>query len=94
MKNPNRKTVSQLESLPNIGKSIAEDLRLIGIDHPKKLIGMEPLQMYNQLCRQTGTRQDPCVLDTFMAAVQFMKDGKPLPWWAFTEERKKTIRGS
>ncbi len=39
MKNPDKKTVSRLVDLPNIGKMMAYDLQLIGIDHPKKLIG-------------------------------------------------------
>ena len=38
MKNPDRNTVSKLDALPNIGKTIAKDLELIGIDHPKKLV--------------------------------------------------------
>ena len=43
MKNPDRKTVSKLEMLPNIGQAIADDLRLIGIQHPKDLINQDPL---------------------------------------------------
>ena len=89
MKNPDRDTVSQLDALPNIGKAIAADLQLIGIDHPKKLIGMEPFKMYKELCIKTGQRHDPCVIDVFMSAVHFMEGGDPLPWWSFTEERKK-----
>jgi hypothetical protein len=89
MKNPGRKTVSKLEELPNIGKAMAEDLRLIGIDHPKKLIGKDPFKLHEALCKATGTRQDPCVLDVFMSAVRFMESGEPRPWWSFTDERKK-----
>jgi hypothetical protein len=63
MKNPDRKTVSRLEALPNIGKATADDLRLIGVDHPKKLIGKDPFKLYEALCKASGTRQDPCVLD-------------------------------
>ena len=44
MKNPDRDKVSRLDALPNIGKAIAADLHLIGIDHPKKLVGMEPFK--------------------------------------------------
>ncbi len=94
MKNPDIKTVSRLEDLPNIGKAMADDLRLIGIDHPKKLIGKDPFKMYNKLCCATGTRQDPCVIDVFMAAVHFMEGGKPRPWWSFTDERKRLIAGN
>jgi len=46
MKNPDRDTVSRLDELPNIGKAMAGDLLLIGIDHPKKLIGKEPFELF------------------------------------------------
>ncbi len=91
MKNPDRDKVSRLEELPNIGKAMAADLHLIGISHPNKLIGMEPLQMYEALCTATGKKHDPCAIDVFMSAVHFMEGGEPLPWWSFTQERKKQI---
>ncbi len=91
MKNPNRKTVSQLEALPNIGKAIAQDLHLIGIDHPKQLIGKDPYTLYRTLCTQSRQTHDPCVLDVFIAAVNFMEGGNAQPWWAFTDERKRRI---
>jgi hypothetical protein len=88
MKNPDRKTASRLEDLPNIGKAMAGDLRLIGIDHPKKLIGKDPFKLYDTLCRATGTKQDPCVIDVFISVVHFMEGGQSLPWWHFTDKRK------
>ena len=94
MKNPNRKTISHLEELPNIGKAMAGDLRLIGIDCPSKLIGKNPFELYDELCAKSGKRHDPCVIDVFMSVVQFMEGGDALPWWAFTEERKGMIAGA
>lgn len=91
MKNPNRETVSRLEDLPNIGKASAGDLHLIGIDHPKDLVGEEPFEMYERLCTTTGQTHDPCMIDVFMSVVHFMEGGEPLPWWSFTELRKKKI---
>ena len=91
MKNPDRATVSQLEELPNIGKAMAADLRLVGIDRPKELIGKNPFELYDKLCAKSGKRQDPCVIDVFMSVVQFMEEGDALPWWAFTEKRKEMI---
>lgn len=88
MKNPDRNKISRLDALPNIGQAIAADLHLIGIDHPMKLIGMEPFKMYEDLCVVKGKRHDPCVIDVFMSAVHFMEGGDPLPWWSFTKERK------
>lgn len=79
----------QLEQLPNIGPSIAADLRLIGVQHPADLPAQDPYTLYQQLCAATGKRQDPCVLDTFIAAVDFMRGGDPRPWWAYTAQRKQ-----
>jgi hypothetical protein len=77
-----------LEQLPNIGPALAEDLRLIGIRHPAQLRGRDPFVMYQSLCAATGHRQDPCVLDTFMAATDFMRGAAPSPWWHYTAQRK------
>jgi hypothetical protein len=92
MKNPDRHTVSRLEELPNIGKSIAGDLRLIGIDNPSMLAGKDPFELYDQLCCKVGKRIDPCVIDVFMSAVNFMETGVALPWWDFTASRKKKLK--
>jgi hypothetical protein len=78
----------QLEQLPNIGPSIAADLRLLGIQQPADLLGRQALELYQALCAKTGKRQDPCVLDTFMAATAFMAGAEPRPWWDYTAERK------
>ena len=91
MKNPNRTTASHLEELPNIGKAMAGDLRLIGIDSPRELIGKNPFELYDKLCTKSGKRHDPCVIDIFMSVVRFMEGGDALPWWAFTAERKGMI---
>ncbi len=91
MKNPDRQTVTRLEALPNIGPAIAADLRQIGIAHPQALIGKDPFALYDMLCRVSGHRHDPCVIDVFMAAVDFMAGGDPQPWWAFTARRKKQL---
>lgn len=78
-----------LEQLPNIGPSIAADLRSIGVQVPRDLIGRDGFALYQALCRSTGRRQDPCVLDTFMAATDFMAGAPPRPWWTYTAERKR-----
>lgn len=91
MKAPDRKTVSQLEELPNIGKAIGKDLRLIGIDHPKALIGKNAFQLYHLLCDTKGQRIDHCVIDVFMSVIQYMEGIEAQPWWAFTGERKRIL---
>lgn len=83
--------VKRLEDIPNIGKSIAADLRGIGIDEPQQLLQHEPLDLYLQLSGPMGKRHDPCVLYTFMAARHFMQSGEKLAWWKFTEQEKKLL---
>ena len=78
----------QLEQLPNIGPSLAGDLRSIGIRLPVDLIASDAYTLYLALCTRSGKRQDPCVLDTFIAACEFMRGGAPTPWWLYTARRK------
>ena len=82
---------ANLEDLPNVGASIAADLRAAGIRQPWQLKRKDPYALYDRLNRVTGLRHDPCVLDTFIAVVRFVRGGPPRPWWAFTAERKRTL---
>jgi hypothetical protein len=84
-----RLTPKALEDMPNIGPSIAGNLRRIGIHHPNDLSGQAPDDLYRAVCLETGARQDPCLLDVFIAAVRFMDGGPPRPWWHYTAERKR-----
>lgn len=78
----------RLEQLPNIGPALAADLRRIGIERPADLRGEDAYALYRRLCQATGVRQDPCVLDTFLAATDFMAGAAARPWWAYTAQRK------
>lgn len=79
----------QLEQLPNVGPAIAADLRRIGVLHPADLATRDAFELYLALQGATGQRQDPCVLDTFLAATDFMRGAPRRPWWAYTAERKQ-----
>src|SRR5437879_1939378 len=85
------RSVAELEQIPNVGPAIAADLRQLGITAPGDLTGRDPYAMYDDLCRITGQRHDPCLLDTFMAAVRFMEGGPKKPWWRYTAERKQEL---
>ena len=78
----------QLEQLPNIGPAMAADLRALGIAHPQELASRDAFVLYQALCAHSGRRQDPCVLDTFMAATDFMRGAPAAPWWHYTPQRK------
>jgi hypothetical protein len=81
----------RLEDIPNIGKKIAGNLRQLGYEEPAQLRAQDPYAMYDRLCALTGTRHDPCLLDTFIAAVRFMHGAPAVPWWAYTAERKREL---
>lgn len=83
--------MGQLEDLPNIGKTIAGYLRLIGIQTPDQLKGQDPYQMFERLAQVSGRSFDPCLLDVFISAVRFVDGGPPCPWWHYTTERKQTL---
>ena len=87
-----RDRLAKLTDLPNIGPAMAKDFELLVIRKPEQLKGRDPLRLYNELCKKTKARQDPCVLDTFISVVRFMDGDKPKPWWFYTEERKQVYR--
>lgn len=86
-----RRDIAKFEDIPNIGKAMAGDLRLLGYQSPGQLAGQDPYAMYEKLCRVTGSRHDPCVIDVFIAAVRYMEGGPKAPWWKFTAERKRAL---
>ena len=86
----------KLRMLGAAGRQVAEGaldrLRLPGIRrrpvHLDAQRGQDALALYRRLEALTGTRQDPCVLDTFIALTRFMAGEAARPWWAYTAERK------
>jgi predicted GIY-YIG superfamily endonuclease len=83
--------VARLEDIPNVGSAVAADLRQLGITTPAELPGRDPYALYDDLCRITGHRHDPCTLDTFIAAVRYMEGAPKKPWWKYTAERKREV---
>lgn len=65
------------------------DLKRIGVTTPAQLKKQDGFALYKKLCKVTGTRHDPCVLDTFIAAVGFMNGDPARPWFWYTKGRKK-----
>jgi Pathogenicity locus len=82
---------ARLEDLPNIGTSIAGDLRGLGIHSPAELATRDPLATYLRLSSPMGQRHDPCVLYTLMAARHYLDTGEALVWWKFTDAGKRLL---
>ncbi len=81
--------VERFQDIPNIGPAMVRDFLDLGLKSPKDLKKKNPLTLYKKMCQVSGTRMDPCVLDTYMAAIDFMNGAEARPWWAYTKERKK-----
>jgi hypothetical protein len=82
----------QLRDLISVGPAIERDFHLLGIRTVPQLAKHDPRKLYRRLERLTGTRQDPCVLDTFHAAVAQARNPR-LPaqkcqWWYWSRKRK------
>ena len=86
------KAERKLGQLVSIGPAMLRDFELLGIHSVAQLARRNPQRMYQDLCRITGTRQDPCVLDTFSAAVAQARDPLLPPdqcqWWYWSRKRK------
>lgn len=93
MKAKSSNEATELKQIPNVGKAVIRDLRVLGITKPAQLKGKDGLSLYTRLNELTGVRHDPCSADVFMAAVDFMNGGKPKPWWVFTKKRKQLLKG-
>ena len=70
-----------------------EDFHRLGITQPRQLIGKDGLALYKKICRVDGVRHDPCVIDVFLAAVDYMEGAPKRPWFWYTAGRKKMTEG-
>lgn len=78
----------QLSELRNIGKAMLADFALLGVASVTDLAKLDADELYGRLCVLTGARHDPCVHDTFAAAIHEARTGEALDWWAFTPLRR------
>ena len=82
---------SRLDQLPSVGTKTSKYLSLAGVHTPKDLIGKDPYMLYVRLCEREKSYYDPCLLDQFIAATEFMNTGKNRDWWKYTSSRKKNF---
>jgi hypothetical protein len=87
-----------LGDLDGIGPAMLADFRKLDVPDVASLARQDPRALYDRLCRLTGGRQDPCVLDTFCCAVAQARDSA-LPaaqrrWWWWSRRRLAARRRS
>lgn len=92
MKAKYARDAKKLSDIPNIGPAVVRDLNMLGIHLPNDLLDKDPHILYIKLSTITGVRHDPCVLDTFIAAVDFMNGAEAKPWWWYTKGRKERYK--
>lgn len=75
----------ELQTIPGIGRTIAQDLRDLKIFKVADLKGKNPLRLYEEMCAFQGQKIDPCMLYTLRCAVYFASetshDPELLKWW-------------
>jgi len=82
-----------LTDIPGIGKSIASDLRNIGIHNIDDLKGMDPQRLYELSNTFAGKVQDHCLLYVFRCAIYFLETGEKnrepekLKWWNWKDKK-------
>ncbi len=80
--------VKRFKDIPNVGPAMVRDFAKLGLKTPVDLAKQDAYVLYQKLCRLTGVRQDPCVLDTYLAVIDFLNGAPARPWWDYTKERK------
>jgi hypothetical protein len=92
LKDPPR--ISDLQTIPGVGPSIAQDLFDLGFPTVRDLAGQDPEQLYRDLCLLRGGHVDRCVLYVFRCATYYAShqrhDPELLKWWNW-QERGKTV---
>jgi nucleotidyltransferase/DNA polymerase involved in DNA repair len=82
----------RLSDLRGVGPSIAANLQSLGVRTVDQLAASDGVELYDRLCALTKTRQDPCVQDTFVCAVQQARDpslpAEQTNWWYWSRIRK------
>lgn len=80
-----RREPSELEIIPGVGVSIAEDLNRIGITRIAQLKDENPERLYDHICAADGVKHDRCLLYVFRCAVYYASkrrhDPEKLKWW-------------
>jgi hypothetical protein len=86
-------STSELQQIPNVGPAVARKLERLDIARVEDLRGRDPHALFERLCALDATRHDPCLLDTFVAAVDYADGAPARPWWEYSRERKARAHG-
>jgi hypothetical protein len=81
--------IKELGQIPGVGISVAQDLIDLGIYSIRDLKDQDPEALYKDLCVQTGTVVDRCMLYVFRCAVYYASnehhEPELLKWWRWKD---------
>lgn len=81
-----------LQTLPNVGPRVAEDLLSLGIFTIEDLKNKDPQKLYSRLEKRAGTHVDRCMLYVLRSLVYMAQTGKrgmkEVAWWHFKDVTK------
>lgn len=81
--------VKKFTDIPNVGKAMERDFIFLGLKSPVDLKSQDAFKLYQKMCKKSGQRQDLCVLDTYIAVIDFMNGATAKSWFYYTKDRKK-----
>ena len=80
-----------LQTIPGIGPSMAQDLRDLGYFQVSDLSGQDPELMFKRLKLMHGIEIDRCVLYVFRCAVYYASEQQHEPellkWWVWKDRK-------
>jgi len=86
-----RTLTQELEQIPGVGKSIAQDMSNIGINSIDDLKGQKAEVLYQKLCDFKPAPVDRCVLYVFRSAIYYADDTnydpELLKWWNWKDKQ-------
>lgn len=82
----------ELNTIPGVGKAVAEDLWSLGIRRVADLRKRDPQALYDELRIKAGGKLDRCMLYTMRCAVYYANTVNPEPdklkWWNWKDKPK------
>ena len=91
----NGKKKDELQRIPGVGPSLADDLHELGVHTIRSLAKKDPERLFARLERKRAAKQDPCVLYVFRCAVYFARTPDPdfglLRWWRWKDLRLEDL---
>ncbi len=82
--------MTDLKTIPGVGKSMAEHLKALGIHWVEDLVGKDPEELYRiDQARFPGEKLDRCCLYVYRLAVAFAEGRADTPekqtWWSYKD---------